>query len=224
MLKLIPIKYQIYFYPFLTFLVIFFSSLFLVRGFLEHINSIREEIGTLKTDNNTLGAKKNFLSGLDKQKIAKDAQLAILAIPSEDSTLPAIATVRTLAAKRGLSVTNIQIKSAGEVNGANGVEITISVAGNLDSIMTYIEDLKKSAPLMVLGVENISLDPNVSLTNISVTSPWAPLPKNIGSIQSPLTPLRDTDEELIRNLEQLAKLNIVGQSVPATGRENPFSF
>jgi hypothetical protein len=229
--RYIPFKYRIFTLPVITFLIVITLSLTLGKYMVDSIFSTRDELTSLNQKKAVLQAKDNLLSTVDSNQLRAESKAAMLAVPSETPSLPALATIRTVASQRGINLTNFTVAEGGDNKQAiRTLKIDVTVYGNLTGVVGFINDLNGYAPLMKVSDANINISTgNLANARLTFVSAWAPLPQSLGKTDSPLDPIKTNEQQII---DQLNSLKTVGTSSVSVGsasesggvRSNPFEF
>lgn len=215
--------------PLLVLLVIFVLSFTLGRALWTRVLETRDELKSAQARRQVLEEKVLSLQGLSEQSLRDRFRQATLAIPGEDPTLFALATIRELATEQNLAVNNLRIitreGSGEEFKGVKAVELRFDLEGGLLPTLAFLSNLRESAPLMRVTEVRFVVSGVASLANLKVLSVWGPLPESIGKLDTPVELLSSAETELLERLAELRKPEI-GEIVPSPpqGRENPFAF
>lgn len=217
--------------PALVLSLVLLLSLTLGRFLVDRLLATREQIGKVGRQNELLEGKLVTLQSLNQGSLTQDFELAIQAIPSSDSTLFSLATIRQLTNDRSLTINNLRIigtdpgenKKVGEMR---KVELRFDIQGGLTPTVSFLDELRKSAPLMKVVRVRSTISGSAALTNLSILSSWSPLPETIGKVDDPLQTISQDEKNILSQLGQLRPPQGVGLVIPAApqGRENPFAF
>ena len=212
--------------PLTIFLVIILLSATFGKGLVDNIFSTRERIEILKSENLTLQDKKGRLSSMDLSLLTRQAQVTLLAVPSEPSALAAMAAVRAQAFERQVTVTEVKAsEKEGVQKGVREASLIFEFEGNLGAIMQFVSTLKTTVPLIkVSKIKMLGSGIDVVSADIDLLTFWADLPKSLPAATTPLSTLSKKDEDLIAEMEKLRAS--AGRGVaPASpaGKTNPFT-
>lgn len=210
--------------PIFAFLFVVAATLTIGLSQIERIGAIRAELEAENVKKTSLSVKRDFLSNLNENTLRSEAQAALAAFPDQDSLLVLISTVRSVSLSRGLSISGFSVKYSDKDTGINEINVTISLQGNIEAILSFADEIKKYSPLMVVAGENITSSSGFTTANIELISSWQALPKNIGQVNTPLEALKGTDGELLKNITNLKKVATFVESSSPSGRENPFQL
>lgn len=226
-LSFVPHKYRPIVLPGLVLLVMLILTVTVGKAMVVKVLDSRTQIDELGRKNQALEAKKNILEEVGKTDLKGQVEAAVMAVPDDGSSLPALATLRGLAVKRNLGVVSARVndKSTKANKGTNLADVIISLQGNLVDTLQFLNDVKKSSPLMKISTVDIALKESSASLNLVVSSVWGPLPKAVGGVDEPIEGLRTAEQEVVAKLKALerpteARFNILGPQ----GRNNPFVF
>jgi Tfp pilus assembly protein PilO len=229
----IPFKYRVFTLPIVTLLIIVVLSLTVGKYMVDSIFSTREELDGLAQKTQTLQAKNNLLSTVDKQQIKAEAEAVVTAVPSQTPSLPSLATIRSLVAQRGLTLTTFAVSEGAESKqGTRSVMMDISLYGGLEAVVGFSNDIKNYSPLMKISNANISLGAGSDASGrFTIVSAWAPLPQSLGKAETPLDPIKNNEQQIIDQLKSLKIAETIRVSsssataaIPNPNRVNPFEF
>lgn len=228
MLPLRYAKYQPVIGPVIVLLVLLVLSLTLGNFLWGRLSTVRQELQAEKKRNAALSAKLDILEGLNQGQLESLLSSATAAIPSSDSTLFALSSIRQKAQDRAVSLANLRVivrEETSKKREAKSVEMRFDIQGGLVPTITFLNDLRNTAPLTKVSKIRLSVSGGSVLANVSLLSFWGPLPEKLGKVEDPIETLTGAEEELLTRLSEL-ELPAGRQIVPAPpqGRENPFAF
>lgn len=190
-----------------------------------------------------LEVKAMELNTIDETDLKKKLNLALVALPEEKDYLEIVNVLQTLTAKSGFSITSLQFGQTGElekssIGKAYGVKLMIT--GPKVAFDTFLNSIEKSYRAMRVGnleITSSKIGSGAIEASLTINIFYAPLPTNIGSVESPLPRLSDKDETLINNLAKVisiafaqnsvsaqssSSLPILTGSLPPRGKSDPF--
>jgi hypothetical protein len=219
----IPIAYQTFVVPSLTFLAILFLSLFGGQFIFGKISEEQVKIEELKNTNIKLEAKKNVLSAQDRQTLLLQTQAAVLAVPGESPALAALSSANSLANENSVQLTDFRVNSKSDKTGTSA-QLTLNTEAPLPTTIRYLNDLKNTTPLVKIQEIAATVQGGIARAKITLLSLWSPLPTNLGKSEAPLEPLSSADSQIVQKLQDLKKpsAKASAESKPQ-GRTNPFS-
>ncbi len=197
------------------------------RGIVNNIFETRGRIDQITSENLTLQEKKDTLSSLDKNLLTRQAQVSLLAIPSTSSGPAALASIRTQAFEKQVNVTEIKLaEKQGLQKGAKETALTLELEGNLGSIISLIQGLKGTAPIIKIAkIKMLGAQGSDTLTtDLDVQTFWAALPATLPPATTPVSSLSKKDLDLISEIEKL-RVGVGQAIVPAVpaGKSDPFT-
>lgn len=212
--------------PAISILVLTILALTLGRFLIGRVLVERTEVKNARAKNQILAAKLEALAALSEAELAEQLATAVAAVPSSNATLFAVARVRSLAQEFGLTVTNLKVSVPKDKDQAqNAAQINFDFEGGITPILSAIEKIRSSAPLMRISQAKLTTSVGKTTANLTIISPWAPLPQSLGKIEEPVKLLDSADEELLSRLSALS--GAAGEPVapsPPAGKSNPFVF
>ena len=221
-------QYKPFLFPVVTFLTVVILSSTLGKFLFDQIIKNRSQISELRVKNSILEKKIEILSSSTDDQLSLYLQASVRAIPPENPGLLALSTVRSLAAERGISISNLKLALSGPAFGSSKtktVGIDFDIISDTAIAFGFLEAIKSSAPLMRVTEANFNISGTISNVSLKVSAPWETVPDKLGSVDSPIEDLTASDKEVLANLSSLhVPLGNQIISPPASGRSNPFSF
>lgn len=207
----------------LTIALVVTLSLALGKTAFDQIMSLRDEITHLSQSNLTLQNKVQVLSSIDENTLSNQAQTATLAVPSQVPSLPTLLSLRTIAAQRGVVVSDFRVSEKSDKKTEKRIEVTLSVFGSLEGVLGFLDEIKNYPPVMRVVNANITYAPGTTIARVTIDSVYSPAPADIGKAETPLEALKSTDLEIIKQFEQFSQQQntIIIPEQPA-GKTNPF--
>lgn len=219
----IPLTYRPFILPVVVLLTILGMTVSGGQFLWGKIAEERQKIGELKNKNTLLETKKTVLSSQDKNQLLKYSQTAVDAIPGETPTLAALASTNNLAFDNQLTLSDFRVNEKKE-GGTSSSELTVNTEGSLANTITFLNQLKNSAPLSKVVGLVASVQGGVARTKTTLLSLWAPLPTSIGKTETAVQPLTSAESEIAERLSNLEQPGGGFQEAsPAQGRTNPFT-
>lgn len=223
----VPIRYRNFTLPLITLLILLLLTATLGRAIVGRILGTRANILQLQKEGQLLAAKLDALSALSQDELARSSQNAVAALPSESSTLFALAAIRELALSRGLELSNLRVSEIADLEkgGVKAIELQFDTQAGFFQTLGFLNDLGGSAPIMRVSKAKFSVSAASSLTKFTVVSAWGSLPKTVGKVTDPLETLTSSEQEVLGRLTALRRLTgIQTEASPPQGRTNPFGF
>lgn len=217
-------NYKSFGVPVLVFLVIVVLSVTVARSMFLDVRNTMAQIDQLAGVKLILSNKRDLLKSLDENVLSKKAQVAVLAVPANDSSLAAISTVRVLAHDKNINIVKLQVnESSNNTNKTREVGLDFQFEGTLLSILSLVESIQSSVPVTkVVGVKLIQSETKLT-SDLDLTSFWAELPTNLTPVGSPIENISSAEDNYLKQIEGLngdAGLEVI-PALPAN-RTNPF--
>lgn len=220
-------QYQpIFLYGFI-FVGLIISGLVVGVYFVNQFTTLSESQAKLTDEIAVLTERKTVLESVNN--ITSDnTSRAQLALPIENNSLTLLSQIRTIATELGLVIKNLDLV-AQPASGPTLAQSTLNfdVDGTSVSIMKFIFELKKVAPVM--SVDTLSMvasSGNAGASAIvSVRSPWAPVPTKLPALSEAIVSLSPQETELSSELASYRypfTTESVATGSGGTGRANPF--
>ncbi len=92
--------------------------------------------------------------------------------------------------------------------GYQTMDFILAYAGTEDSSIQFLQDLLKNAPLFSIDSLSITMQEGIANINIDISTYYLPLPKFIGSLDSPLAKLTSSQQAI---LNKISTFNILAQ-------------
>lgn len=221
-----PQKYKPFLLPVLTLVIIVILSLTLGKFLLGKVFETRTQISELQEKNKSLEAKEQLLSRSGSEGLKQQVSAAVAAIPSENSSLFLLSTIRALTNESGLQISDFGIREDQDVKqGSRLVQARLDLQGSIFSALSFLGAIQNSAPLVKVTSLNFTLSGVNILAKVTVVSSWSPLPSELSRVDSPIEGLSNPEQELLGKLSQLRmpRITEVLTSQPA-GKPDPFAF
>lgn len=222
--------------------------IFIVWPRFSDVMALQKSNKTLADNAEKLEQKVTQLASLDESKLRSQKDVALELIPSDKEIFKFIGQIEQVRNSSGVAITNLSVGSVGQfgsgkpdvlgsappppsgagdisIAGANEVQMKLSVTSDYRSTMQFLNYVY-SLPRVVL-VKDLSLSSSESQISSSMTinAIWSQMPSELGSIESPLTLLTKSQEEIIQNVQAAgpgSSTNTVEPDV-ATGRDDLFT-
>lgn len=225
-------------------LIIIGLALYFFLPRLKEYQKIRKEIKTQETKITKLTQKLNDLNALSEKELQDNLNLAMSSLPAEKDFFQVIEGIKNIFGQEGILLSDFKF-NVGDVSTAsaeagksktkeqNFFTINLSFLGTEEKTQMAVSRLEKSLPL--LSVESIKfLSENASssgqfetyLNSMTLRSYFSPLPKNLGSVDSPLPKIGSEQKKQLEVLSQYEVYQALQGEVATqnvfVGRENPF--
>jgi len=196
-----------------------FSFFFFLKPKILEIFDFRKKINQEKNTLAALTQKVAALNGLDELELERKTEVLLKALPPEKDIVTLLLTFKVLSSQEGVTLKGVKIDP--DENAATSLEIE----GEQEKIMNFLEKIKTSYPLMKPEDVALSYHKNENLIEgkIVFRTFSQPLPKSLGSIESPLLPITPEEEKSYEEISKFNSVVIEKDLEPVqTGKENPF--
>lgn len=222
------------------FMVIILTLFFLLPKGRE-IFELKKKTDLQNTELKVLAGKLIDLQTLSEAEMAESSEILIEALPAQKDFYKSLGLLKKLASQNNVSLVAFEL-SPGEISTAPAtfqspvsfMAIKFSFTSSFENFRSFLENLEKSLPLSQIELIKFDLFSATSSAGINleawpgemvVKTAFAPLPKTLGSVQSPLAKISSKDQTLIEKLK--AYHLFIPESLleeSAVGKENPFPF
>lgn len=228
------LKYRIYIFP----IAVTLSSLTLIALV------IYPQISNLLTNRNVytevvqksqfLEVKAQDLATIDEEEVKRKLAIALTAFPEDKDYTEIIGLMQILVSKYGFVLDSLQIGTVAteKLGAANGFVIELQLQGSkveFGELLATLEDTSRVMKIQRVERSSNAGAESVIKGNVTLNIYYAPLPANLGAIDTPVTKLTPEDDTLIENLENDRKELYAGfssenqdTSLVPKGKANPF--
>lgn len=223
--SLLPPNVEVMVVPIILITVLIILSILAAKIGISKVNSQREKLAAAQRNETIFKQKQEILQEVQGEVLSL-ADLSTSAVPNKNPVLAVISQLKILASSRSVVLSNLQAGSkSGTEKGMSKVDIGFDVDGDFSSVLGFLQDTNKIAPIS--QIEKIEINQTVGVTRASTTlvSFWAPFPKKLPPLTEPAKDLSAEELSLIRSLSELtppAFLEII-PSAPSA-RADPFAF
>jgi hypothetical protein len=222
----IPSKYKAFLPPVAVFLVIVLLSATFARSMVSSLVSTLTRIDEAKQEKAVLETKLEKLRAVDVNVLSQQAQVSLSAIPSSNSSLSALSTIRTQAFEKNVRIIGLKVEEReASAKGAREISYKFELEGSLQDILGLLESLQKTAPLTKLTRARILSTGTGMSASLDLLSFWSQLPGSLPPANAAIENLSGAEQQLIKQIEALA-VRPNQTIVPATpsGKANPFEL
>jgi len=233
--EIIKIRWRLFVIPLLT---IFFTVVSVFLVLIPRVKMILQLNSQVRESEKRLGrltAKAADLEGLDAVALKERRDFSLRVVPQTKNVMEFVTLFSNLAQNSQVYLSSLEVSpgdistQSGIVTSPEGLEILpfeVIVEGTRERILDFISQVEKSIPLMSVRLFKIAEGGGAARAQLRAESYVAPLPKNLGKIDSPLVKLSQEDEEVFKLLENFKTYEVGWTSTPASfsGRTDPFSF
>ncbi|MGA3292113.1 MAG: hypothetical protein ABSC49_03160 [Candidatus Microgenomates bacterium] len=175
---------------------------FVVGNFgISKINDLRSQIASQEVVKATLTQKLSILQSFSQTTDTISA--AAIAIPETNPLIIASSQLKSIAARDGVSLTNIKSGGSAATSGLSNVTTTFQVDGTRDSLLTFLNDIETIAPITQVSSARISETGGQATANVTTKTYWAPYPSVIPSVTQPITDLTSSEKQVLTQISSL---------------------
>lgn len=193
-----------------------------VKQILSDKSSLDQETARLEK----IKRKLNELKTINQNDLSERTNLALQAISPEKNFLDLLSNLEKAANKSSLAVESFQIIPGSlNVTQQGKLSLKMSIIGSLENVKNFLVSAESILPIVDMKVVKIGIEKDIATTEISLDLSFLPLPKTLGSIDSPLPRLTVDEEKALSKLSGFdrSQNDLGGSDVPA-GKDNPFTF
>ena len=188
------------------------------------IVDLQNQIDLSKKDKAILSQKLALLQSVSAT-ISQDTNTSLSALPDANPSLAVLSQVKSISAKDGVSLSGI--KTSSPINDASGtlhVGITFQIAGGKSQILTFLKDIANIAPLSLIDKIKINQNGDSQLADVTLQSYWAPLPKILPTLTTPISDLTAEERDVITSISSLTQPTfLVVPPAEGSGKVDPFA-
>lgn len=220
-----PPNVEVMMVPIILITVLIILSVLVVKIGISKVNSQREKLAAAQRNETIFKQKQEVLQEIQGEVLSL-ADLSASAVPNKNPALAVISQLKNLASSRSVELSNLQVGSKGGAEeGMSRVEIGFDVEGDFSSVLDFLQDTSKIAPIS--QIEKIKISQAVGATRASTTlvSFWAPFPEKLPPLTEPAKDLSAEELGLIRRLSELTPPTFLEMTPSApSARADPFAF
>ena len=227
-LKIIFKNYGFYLFPIVIILVIAFLFIKINLPKIEEIDSVRQQLSSIKERLATLSAKSSLLSSLDENKLTSDLERINLILPDGKDAPSILRTLETSASSSGVFVDELDL-SPGRLATSQGTrgekenEITIKVVikVTIPQVSVYLEKVTSVGRLIGLNTADISFTEGTdsAKANLELIA-YHLLPTNIIAKVDEVLPIWEAQEKDILN--QVFQREVITPGFSPAGKTDLF--
>jgi len=212
------IKYKGAFLPIFLIIAVILVSLFFLRSKIFEIFETQKIIKKEKETLADLTKKVAILQGLDEFELTEKTEVLLRVLPPEKDVVNILSTLKALSSQTGVVLGGIKFE--GEDT------LSLKVQGDSEKIISFMEKIEKTYPLMRLEDVSISFEEEGRIESfLKVKTFFSPLPTKLDSLESPLALITPQEEKIYAEVVQLTSpLTEESLETVQSGKDNPFSF
>jgi hypothetical protein len=212
-MKFLYARYKDYLLPIAAIFICILLFFYVITPQVQNIKTLqtqeREEARKLDILKNNL----NLLYSLDPQTLDKQLKLASKALPTDKDFIGILSGVAIASSKSNVTLGDygFQVGEIGKTQtGAKGIPtmlLSLTVSGNINSLMNFMNELKKTVPLSEIKTVSLSGN-NTSLSTVFYYKPLSPVVIND---TVPLSPLSNSALDQLNNISNMNNTEIISE-------------
>jgi Tfp pilus assembly protein PilO len=233
--EIIKIRWRLFVVPLVTIFFIVVSVFLVLIPRIKMILQLNLAVGEGEKRLSRLTTKAADLEGLDAVSLKERKDFSLKVVPQTKNVMDFMTLFSNLAQSSQVYLSSLEVSpgdistQSGTTTSQEGFEVLpfeVIVEGTRERILDFISLVEKSIPLMSVRSFKIAESGESVRAQLRVESYVAPLPKNLGKIDSPLVKLSQEDEKIFKLLENFKTYEVGWTSAPASfsARTDPFSF
>jgi len=183
-----------------------------------NLDQERTKLASLKT-------KLSDLASLNEFELSQRNKISLQALPAGKNFFDVLAVLSKVASDKGLLVESFRV-TPGELSVTEEGKLAykLTIIGSLDAVGDFLSEIEKTMPLVSpSGKVNLELQDQNSNVEISVESYYLPLPKTLGTVDTPIQKLTAAEEKFLVVVSGFTSLP-QETLPPSGGKANPFAF
>jgi hypothetical protein len=195
---------------------------------VEKISTGRSNLQKEEVRLKQLQAKYDDLSGLNEFELTERNALTLKAIPESKNVFGAMITIKTIANEKNVTISEIKV-DPGDISSESAEKVFtnvifgLKVDGSYTEVIDFIKKTEKALPLMVLSKFKTVISNEMATAEFSLETPFYPMPKELGKVDTPLAKLTTEEEKLLDELAGFTYLEPTSFT-SGEGRADPFSY
>lgn len=213
---------------------------------IQKLISLRSETSDLVRQTGLLRTKAGILSASDEETYKNYLSELAIAVPTDKSLTSVFSTIDGLGALTGVTLSDFTLTKPGSLAtssaakqsveekqvGSNLLPFSLTVTGSYDQIHKFLAEAIHVRRFFRVRNFDIFFESGDSISvKMGMDAFYAPLPTKLGSVEQPIDPLSEQDEEVITKVvsftvlsQQVADVESNENLSPTTSsREDPFS-
>jgi len=206
-------------------------SLFVISGILfiaakmgiSQIRSLNASLVAIKKEESTLRQKEEILRRVKDSGVLR-TDLVTIALPNKNPTLFLFSQLKYLAAQKGVTLSQIEVKTGAATAGLSEVSFSCSVDGPSGLVDEFILSIGTIVPLSRVEKAEIDYSGSTVSVLVEVDSYYSEFPSELPSLLSQATDLSPDEKVLLEKLAVLTQPTFIELSPTAESeRAEPFS-
>lgn len=190
--------------PILSVLVLGFSLVLGIIPEARKINKLRDELQNQRKIQQVIADKNTTLKTVNTESYALDLTDLTEALPDRPDLVSLIKTATRLLQEENLRIDDLKLdlRSSPE----NKTTFQVSVFGDLKALERVLDKIPSSRRLLIPEKMefNYAQDQNYQI-QLTLSAPYQPPPKEIGSVESPLSDLTSDQQKLLKKVKSFKK-------------------
>lgn len=221
-------KHRTIIYPFIVGIASLALIVLIILPQLKGYFSSRDNENLIKNKIKILEIKAKELEEISGTDLQRKVQSALVAFPSDKDYTFIIGFLQKLSVESGVNLESVTLASGGSKNSSGILNFTVNLKVNAVSLSfdNFIEKIEYSQTVMKIGslIIEKSQGEQISATlNIEVY--YSPIPKTLGSIDSPFQKLTEDEEVLAEKLvANLASVSVAPINIEQPSQQQPVNL
>ncbi|OGE38220.1 hypothetical protein A3F00_03880 [Candidatus Daviesbacteria bacterium RIFCSPHIGHO2_12_FULL_37_11] len=170
-----------------------------IRGYF----SSKADESSVQNKIRNLEIKAAELESIPDEDLRRKAQFAVAAFPSEKDYTSIIGFLQRLSIEAGVNLESVNLSPGGDKNSSGVSNFTVKIVIKASSLSfdEFLKKIETSQTLLKIGGLSVekSSDEQISVS-LDIDVYFAPIPKTLGSVDSPLQKLTEDEETLVEKL------------------------
>ena len=191
---------------------------------ISKVSDLRTKITNAQKDETVLTEKAKLLATVS-DTLSAGTVASTGAMPESNSSLIVLSQLKILAGTKGVFISNI--KAGSEVKddtGLSRVDLTFDSRGPKDSIISFVGETSKIAPITKLTKLKITQTSGETLATVTVSSFWSQLPKTIPSVTESVNDLTPAERNILIEVSKLIQPLFIDIQATEGGKDDPFGI
>lgn len=218
--------YRLYVFPTIIAVLSLFLIVFLIYPQIVKLISNQKDEGELINKSKFLETKVSAMESYNIEDLSHKLEIALNAYPDNKDYSVVMSLLQQLVAKSGFKTVAIaqgsNFKAAG---GSDSYELKLEIVGVKPNLPILLNNLESSLRLIRVNSIDAASTNNSEGLNVSLVVGvlFGAIPKNLGSLDSPLPDFSQKDEDLIARLVEAGGVPLEsGSASTPRGKSNPF--
>lgn len=222
-LALIYQKYRLIIFPAAVVLSCLILIIFVMIPQIGKLLKNSQTEADFKVQADFLETKVEALESLDEEELARKVKYVVASFPPEKDFAILITLLQKIAQESGFTIASLSF-GGGKSSQEQGYGITVEMAGPKSLFAGFLNSIETSPRLMRINHIEISSGRSADVidASLAIEALFAPVPGNLGSVNSPLPQVSQGEEELLDRLARSQVMSLTVVELSSTGKSNPF--